>query len=151
MPSGCSRAWSQDKSFVFLLGSFCFVLCILYYLCSYIWRCHWKYVDAQFLLFWSVNWPKNTTTQRSWLSISQNKTSNYVNVVSGVAKVYGYWITVNYREAYNMFACNGILFNHESPRRGNWTKLQNFFSRLLNSFRRSLTIRRRWPNRSGRI
>ncbi|MBI4309753.1 MAG: GDP-mannose 4,6-dehydratase, partial [Candidatus Omnitrophica bacterium] len=34
------------------------------------------------------------------------------------AKVYAYWITVNYREAYNMFACNGILFNHESPRRG---------------------------------
>jgi GDPmannose 4,6-dehydratase len=35
-----------------------------------------------------------------------------------VAKLYGYWITVNYREAYNMFACNGILFNHESPIRG---------------------------------
>ena len=34
------------------------------------------------------------------------------------AKLYAYWITVNYREAYNMFACNGILFNHESPRRG---------------------------------
>jgi GDPmannose 4,6-dehydratase len=36
----------------------------------------------------------------------------------GVAKLYGYWIIVNYREAYNIFACNGILFNHESPRRG---------------------------------
>ena len=36
----------------------------------------------------------------------------------GVAKLYGYWITVNYREAYKMYACNGILFNHESPRRG---------------------------------
>ncbi|PIK14706.1 GDP-mannose 4,6-dehydratase [Halobacteriovorax sp. JY17] len=36
----------------------------------------------------------------------------------GVAKLYGYWITVNYREAYEMFACNGILFNHESPIRG---------------------------------
>ena len=36
----------------------------------------------------------------------------------GAAKVYAYWMTVNYREAYNMFACNGILFNHESPRRG---------------------------------
>jgi GDPmannose 4,6-dehydratase len=35
-----------------------------------------------------------------------------------VAKIYGYWITVNYREAYNMYACNGILFNHESPVRG---------------------------------
>ncbi len=36
----------------------------------------------------------------------------------GAAKVYSYWITVNYREAYDLFACNGILFNHESPRRG---------------------------------
>ena len=36
----------------------------------------------------------------------------------GVAKLYAYWITVNYREAYNMYACNGILFNHESPQRG---------------------------------
>ena len=33
-----------------------------------------------------------------------------------VSKLYAYWITVNYREAYNMYACNGILFNHESPR-----------------------------------
>src|SRR6202040_1359139 len=36
----------------------------------------------------------------------------------GVAKVYGHYITVNYRESYNLFACSGILFNHESPRRG---------------------------------
>ena len=36
----------------------------------------------------------------------------------GVAKVYAHWITINYREAYDIFACNGILFNHESPRRG---------------------------------
>ena len=36
----------------------------------------------------------------------------------GVAKIYGYWITKNYREAYGMYACTGILFNHESPRRG---------------------------------
>jgi GDPmannose 4,6-dehydratase len=36
----------------------------------------------------------------------------------GVAKVYGHWITINYRESYDMFACSGILFNHESPRRG---------------------------------
>ena len=36
----------------------------------------------------------------------------------GVAKLYAYWITVNYREAYGMYACNGILFCHESPRRG---------------------------------
>eukprot|EP00057_Strongylocentrotus_purpuratus_P024853 XP_011679327.1 PREDICTED: GDP-mannose 4,6 dehydratase [Strongylocentrotus purpuratus] len=37
---------------------------------------------------------------------------------AGAAKLYAYWITINFREAYNMFACNGILFNHESPRRG---------------------------------
>jgi GDPmannose 4,6-dehydratase len=36
----------------------------------------------------------------------------------GAAKLYAYWITVNYREAYHLFACNGLLFNHESPRRG---------------------------------
>jgi GDPmannose 4,6-dehydratase len=44
----------------------------------------------------------------------------------GVAKLYAYWITVNYREAYNMFACNGILFNHESPLRG-----ETFVSRKI--------------------
>src|SRR6186713_2154771 len=46
------------------------------------------------------------------------KTPFYPRSPYGVAKLYGYWITVNYREAYNMFACNGILFNHESPLRG---------------------------------
>lgn len=45
-------------------------------------------------------------------------TSFYPRSPYGVAKLYAYWITVNYREAYNMFACNGILFNHESPIRG---------------------------------
>ncbi len=46
------------------------------------------------------------------------KTPFYPRSPYGVAKIYGYWIVVNYREAYNIFACNGILFNHESPRRG---------------------------------
>ncbi len=46
------------------------------------------------------------------------KTPFYPRSPYGVAKLYAYWITVNYRESYNMFACNGILFNHESPRRG---------------------------------
>jgi len=46
------------------------------------------------------------------------KTPFYPRSPYAVAKLYAYWITVNYREAYNMFACNGILFNHESPRRG---------------------------------
>ncbi|HXR82755.1 MAG TPA: GDP-mannose 4,6-dehydratase [Hanamia sp.] len=45
-------------------------------------------------------------------------TSFYPRSPYGVAKLYAYWIIVNYREAYNMFACNGILFNHESPLRG---------------------------------
>ncbi len=46
------------------------------------------------------------------------KTPFYPRSPYGVAKVYGHWITVNYRESYNMFAVSGILFNHESPRRG---------------------------------
>ena len=46
------------------------------------------------------------------------KTPFYPRSPYGVAKMYAYWISVNYREAYNMFACNGILFNHESPVRG---------------------------------
>ena len=46
------------------------------------------------------------------------KTPFYPRSPYGVAKLYGFWITVNYREAYDMFACNGILFNHESPIRG---------------------------------
>ena len=44
----------------------------------------------------------------------------------GVAKLYSYWITINYREAYGLYACNGILFNHESPRRG-----ETFVSRKI--------------------
>ena len=51
--------------------------------------------------------------------IPQNEnTPFYPRSPYGVAKLYSYWITVNYREAYDMFACNGILFNHESPLRG---------------------------------
>jgi GDPmannose 4,6-dehydratase len=46
------------------------------------------------------------------------RTPFYPRSPYAVAKLYGYWITVNYREAYNMYACNGILFNHESPLRG---------------------------------
>ena len=51
--------------------------------------------------------------------IPQNETTPfYPRSPYGAAKLYAYWITVNYREAYDMFACNGILFNHESPLRG---------------------------------
>ena len=52
-------------------------------------------------------------------NIPQNEKTNFYPLSPyGVAKLYAHWITKNYREAYNIFACNGILFNHESPRRG---------------------------------
>jgi GDPmannose 4,6-dehydratase len=53
------------------------------------------------------------------LEIPQRETTPfYPRSPYGAAKVYAYWVTVNYRESYDLFACNGILFNHESPRRG---------------------------------
>ena len=51
-------------------------------------------------------------------SAQNEKTPFYPRSPYGVAKLYAHWITVNYREAYKIFACNGILFNHESPLRG---------------------------------
>lgn len=60
-------------------------------------------------------------------SVPQNETTPfYPRSPYAVAKLYAYWITVNYREAYGMFACNGILFNHESPLRG-----ETFVSRKI--------------------
>ena len=59
--------------------------------------------------------------------VPQNEgTPFYPRSPYGAAKIYAYWITVNYREAYDLFACNGILFNHESPRRG-----ETFVSRKI--------------------
>jgi GDPmannose 4,6-dehydratase len=67
------------------------------------------------------------STSELYGGLSQNKNDKgmydenspfYPRSPYGVAKLYGFWITKNYREAYGMFACNGILFNHESPRRG---------------------------------
>src|SRR6476659_331363 len=53
------------------------------------------------------------------LEVPQRETTSfYPRSPYGVAKVYGHWITLNYRESYNIFGCSGILFNHESPRRG---------------------------------
>lgn len=61
------------------------------------------------------------------LEIPQRETTPfYPRSPYGAAKVYAYWMTVNYREAYDLFACNGILFNHESPRRG-----ETFVSRKI--------------------
>lgn len=60
-------------------------------------------------------------------TVPQNEsTPFYPRSPYGVAKLYAYWIVINYREAYNLFACNGILFNHESPRRG-----ENFVTRKI--------------------
>ena len=56
------------------------------------------------------------------------KTPFYPRSPYGIAKVYGHWITVNYRESYSLFCCSGILFNHESPRRG-----KEFVSRKVTS------------------
>lgn len=56
----------------------------------------------------------------------KERTPFYPRSPYGVAKLYAYWITVNYRESYNMYACNGILFNHESPLRG-----ETFVSRKI--------------------
>ena len=62
--------------------------------------------------------------------IPQNeKTAFHPASPYGVAKLYAHWITINYREAYNIFACNGILFNHESPRRG-----ETFVTRKITRF-----------------
>jgi GDPmannose 4,6-dehydratase len=67
------------------------------------------------------------STSELYGGLAENKNENgfydenspfYPRSPYGVAKIYGFWITKNYREAYNMYACNGILFNHESPRRG---------------------------------
>ncbi|KAH9645071.1 hypothetical protein HF086_005616 [Spodoptera exigua] len=61
------------------------------------------------------------------IEVPQNeKTPFYPRSPYACAKLYGYWIVVNYREAYGMFACNGLLFNHESPRRG-----ENFVTRKI--------------------
>jgi GDPmannose 4,6-dehydratase len=71
------------------------------------------------------------------------KTPFYPRSPYGVAKLYGFWIIVNYREAYNLFACNGILFNHESPRRGETfvtRKITRAASRIAAGVQKSLAL-----------
>ena len=71
------------------------------------------------------------------------KTPFYPRSPYAVAKLYSYWITVNYREAYGMFACNGILFNHESPRRGETfvtRKITRGLSRINNGLDKCLYL-----------
>jgi GDPmannose 4,6-dehydratase len=70
----------------------------------------------------------------------------------GCAKVYAYWITVNYRESYGLFACNGILFNHESPRRGETfvtRKITRAVAHIKAGFRTSFTWAIWMPNATG--
>jgi len=67
-----------------------------------------------------------------------------------VAKLYGYWITVNYRQAYGLFACNGILFNHESPRRGETfvtRKITKGVTRMMNPHRGTAHLGTTHPER----
>ena len=72
----------------------------------------------------------------------QNETTPfYPRSPYGVAKLYAHWITKNYREAYGMFACSGILFNHESPRRG-----ENFVTRKI-----TMTLAQILPGQQERL
>jgi GDPmannose 4,6-dehydratase len=76
-------------------------------------------------------------------SPQNEKTPFYPRSPYGVAKLYAYWITVNFRESYNLFACNGILFNHESPRRGETfvtRKITRSFARMAFGFDKKLYI-----------
>ena len=77
-------------------------------------------------------------------AIPQNeKTPFYPRSPYGVSKIYGFWIVVNYREAYNLFACNGILFNHESPRRGETfvtRKITRAAAKIALNFQERLTL-----------
>ncbi|MBI5403278.1 MAG: GDP-mannose 4,6-dehydratase [Ignavibacteriae bacterium] len=71
------------------------------------------------------------------------KTPFYPRSPYGVAKIYGYWIVINYREAYNLYACNGILFNHESPRRGETfvtRKISRAAARIALGFQKKLLL-----------
>jgi len=71
------------------------------------------------------------------------KTPFYPRSPYGVAKVYGHWITVNYRESYNMFNCSGVLFNHESPRRGRefvTRKITYTVARIVNDLEDKLVL-----------
>ena len=76
-------------------------------------------------------------------SPQKESTPFYPRSPYGVAKLYAYWITVNYREAYGIFACNGILFNHESPRRGETfvtKKITMGLARIQNGFEKCIYL-----------
>ncbi len=71
-------------------------------------------------------------------TVPQNEmTPFYPKSPYGAAKLYSYWVTVNYREAYDLFTCNGILFNHESPRRGETFVTKKISKAVSNIFKKS--------------
>lgn len=80
-----------------------------------------RMLEAVRLADWPVRFYQASTSEMfgKVQTVPQNEqTPFYPRSPYGVAKLYGHWITVNFRESHNMFACSGILFNHESPRRG---------------------------------
>src|SRR5258708_2030623 len=80
-----------------------------------------RMLEAVRLADWPIRFYQASTSEMfgKAQTVPQNeKTPFYPRSPYGVAKLYGHWITVNYRESYNLFACSGILFNHESPLRG---------------------------------
>ena len=80
-----------------------------------------RMLEAIQLCDWPIRFYQASTSEMygKVQTVPQNEdTPFYPRSPYGVAKLYGHWITVNFRESYNMFACSGILFNHESPRRG---------------------------------
>lgn len=72
----------------------------------------------QFCFFRALIVRTISTLEETLLFFSTSCALVYFKIIAACAKLYAYWIVINYREAYQMFACNGILFNHESPRRG---------------------------------
>jgi len=80
-----------------------------------------RMLEAVRLADWPIRFYQASTSEmfgRAQTSPQNERTPFYPRSPYGVAKLYGHWITVNFRESYDMFACSGILFNHESPRRG---------------------------------
>ena len=80
-----------------------------------------RMLEAVRLADWPIRFYQASTSEMfgKAQTVPQNeRTPFYPRSPYGVAKLYGHWITVNFRESHNLFACSGILFNHESPRRG---------------------------------
>src|SRR5437588_9602370 len=80
-----------------------------------------RVLEAVRLADWPIRFYQASTSEmfgRTQTFPQNERTAFYPRSPYGVAKLYGHWITVNFRESYDMFACSGICFNHESPRRG---------------------------------